>query len=159
LDTAASVRPIILAGHLAFAPLVGLLLGKRKSAAQSLDLLADRGGAIGSAESMELAVDDEKDGVGAPNAAELLRSAGIESIPPAARNAVLAAMRGAAEKRLAGVTEEKRRRHYGHPAALVAACLECDRSKDAMRWLAAIRERYRRFPALGRELERAVRRA
>ncbi len=65
-------------------------------------------------------------------------------------------MRKAAENRTAGVTEHRRRRHYGHAAGLVAACLACDRSSEAARWVASIKAEHRRFPALRAELDRAL---
>jgi hypothetical protein len=82
-----------------------------------------------------------------------VRQAGIERMDGQARAAVLAAMRKAAERRVAGVTEQKRRRHYGHAAQLVAECLACDRSPETARWTATVRQEYRRFPALRAELE------
>jgi hypothetical protein len=90
-----------------------------------------------------------------PDVSEILRRAGIEgSVEPTARRAVLAAMRKATEKRLSGVTEEKRRRHYGHAASLVALCLACQRSPATLRWVESIRTEYRRFPALRAEIDR-----
>jgi hypothetical protein len=68
------------------------------------------------------------------------------------RAAVIKAMRKAAERRIAGVTENKRRRHYGHAASLALACVQIDASAEAAGWLAAIRDEYRRYPALQREL-------
>jgi hypothetical protein len=70
------------------------------------------------------------------------------------RAAMVRAMRAAAEKRLAGVTENKRRRHYGHAASLALACAQVDESAGGRRWLEAIRDACRRFPALRRELGR-----
>ena len=70
------------------------------------------------------------------------------------RSAVLKAMRAAAEKRIEGVTENKRRRYYGHAASLAAACVDVDASKASVEWMAAICSEYRRFPALQRELKR-----
>lgn len=68
----------------------------------------------------------------------------------------LAAKLLAAESRLAGVTDQKRRRHYGHAAALVGVCVSCDPSTDTARWVAALRAEHKRFPALRAELDRAV---
>jgi hypothetical protein len=62
------------------------------------------------------------------------------------------AMRKAAEKRIAGVTEKKRRRYYGHAASLALVCAQLDRTADGMQWFADIRDEYRRYPALQREL-------
>ena len=69
---------------------------------------------------------------------------------------MLFAMRKAAKSRLAGVTDQKRRRHYGHAAELVAVCVGCDRSPETARWAASLRTEFRRFPALRAELDRAL---
>jgi hypothetical protein len=68
------------------------------------------------------------------------------------RAAALSAMRAAAEKRIAGVTANKRRRHYGHAASLALACMQVDPTPDSASWLAALRDEYSRYPALQREL-------
>jgi hypothetical protein len=103
-----------------------------------------------------LSADGDEPRLDAPEAADLVRQAGIERVDGQARAAVLAAMRKAAERRVAGVTEQKRRRHYGHAAELVALCLECDQSPEAARWAATVRQEYRRYPALRAELERRL---
>jgi len=87
----------------------------------------------------------------------LLALAGIDRISdPTSRRAVLAAMKKAAESRLAGVTDEKRRRHNGHAAELVATCVASDESSETARWAAALKQDYRRFRALREELDRAI---
>jgi hypothetical protein len=63
----------------------------------------------------------------------------------------------AAESRVAGVTEEKRRRYYGHAADLVAECVACDSTGETARWAATLQAEYRRFPALREQLDRATR--
>jgi hypothetical protein len=60
----------------------------------------------------------------------------------------------AAEKRLDGVTENMRRRYYGHAASLAAACMAIDETNNSSKWFAAIRNEYRRSPAMQRELNR-----
>ncbi len=70
------------------------------------------------------------------------------------RAALMKAMRKAAEKRIAGVTENKRRGHYGHAASLALACAQVDGSAEAAQWLAALRDEYRRYPALQQEFGR-----
>jgi hypothetical protein len=88
-----------------------------------------------------------------PEVADLIRRAGIQApTDPATRTAVVRSMRTAAEKRIAGVTENKRRRHYGHAASLALACAQVDRSTNGTKWLEGIRDEYRRYPALQREL-------
>ncbi len=89
-----------------------------------------------------------------PKVAELIRLAGIRApTESATRAAVIKAMRTAAEKRIAGVTENKRRRHYGHAASLALACAQVDSSNTGTKWLEGIRDEYRRYPALQRELD------
>ena len=70
------------------------------------------------------------------------------------RTAVFKAMRKTAEKRIEGVTENKRRRHYRHAASLAAACVAVDRTPAAVEWMTALRDQYRRFSALQREFDR-----
>ena len=70
------------------------------------------------------------------------------------RVAVLKAMRTAAEKRIEGVTEKKRRRYYGHAASLAAAYVAVDGSKASSDWMTGILGKYRRFPAFQREFKR-----
>ena len=87
-----------------------------------------------------------------PSLAEILSLAEVG--PPkddGTRKIVLNAMRKAAENRVRGVTSKKRRRYYGHAAQLVAACAGID--PTSARWVARIREKYRRFPALRREFD------
>jgi len=72
-----------------------------------------------------------------------------------ARTAMLAAMRNAAERRIQAVTGSKRRRHYGHAAALALACGTIDPTPEGRDWPAALRQTYRRYPALQRELSGA----
>jgi len=43
-----------------------------------------------------------------------------------------------------------------HESQLIAACVVCDRSMDTAGWLTGLRARYRRFPALRSELDRAL---
>jgi len=142
-------------GHLLFKLFSELLGQKGKPTSPRLELPSHLGTSIGALEWMPFKAEEAV--LATPEVAEVLRKAGIEGIrSAAARSAVLAAMRRAAEKRLAGVTEQKRRRHYGHAAGLVATCVACDRSTESARWLAAIEEGYRRFPALRAELVRAL---
>lgn len=88
-----------------------------------------------------------------PEVAGLIRLAGIGAPTELAiRAAVIKSMRTAAEKRIAGVTENKRRRHYGHAASLALACAQVDSSTGGTKWLDGIRDEYQRYPALQREL-------
>jgi hypothetical protein len=69
------------------------------------------------------------------------------------RTTLSSALRKAAEKRVAGVTREKRRRHYGHAARLVAACAVVDSTPETAAWVARVRATYRRFHALQGEFD------
>ena len=90
----------------------------------------------------------------APEATRILETAGRGGpIRGRARSTMLAAMRRAAEKRVEGVTKKQRRRYYDHAAQLVAACAVLDPSPAGGQWVAALRSRYRRYPALQRELD------
>jgi hypothetical protein len=101
--------------------------------------------------------DDEQPCLAAPEVDQILRQAGIDGPPNAADwSGAPAAMRKAAARRLAGVTEQKRRSHYGHAADLVAACVGCDPSGETARWVVPLRAEYRRLPALRAELDRAL---
>lgn len=94
----------------------------------------------------------------APEIRQILQQAGVSAIPDDSRKAVLRSMRQAAERRVAGVTSQKRRNHYGHAAELVAACLAADPSPDTAAWLAGIRDGHRRFYAFRAELDARVKR-
>jgi tetratricopeptide (TPR) repeat protein len=73
------------------------------------------------------------------------------------RASMLTAMRKAAERRIEGVTENKRRRHYEHAATLALTCAAIDPDGSRV-WLEQIRGEYNRYPALQRELGRGARR-
>ena len=89
-----------------------------------------------------------------PALSELVALSGVmSSIDPTVRETLIAAMRRAAEQRIAGVTKNSRRRHYGHAASLALTCARVDRSVEAAAWLAAVRQSYRRYPALQREFQ------
>ena len=85
----------------------------------------------------------------APGASELLEGAGVGGpVTDGDRQAMLTAMRKAAERRLDGVTGKKRRRYYWHGAQLIAACVALDDGASTARWMGRVREKYRRYPAL-----------
>ena len=69
------------------------------------------------------------------------------------RRAVIQALRSAAESRIVGVTEMRRRKYYRHAAQLVADCVAIDPSRETSSWAEEIRADYRRFSALQRELK------
>lgn len=90
-----------------------------------------------------------------PSVADLIRLAGIQAPEdPETLGALINSMRTAAYKRIAGVTQHKRRRHYEHAASLALACAKIDRSTDTAAWFDGIRKEFRRFPALQRAFDR-----
>lgn len=142
-------------GHLLFPLFTRLLGGKKKATGSRTELMMQRGMDIEELKAMT--ADEHEPRLAAPEVDQLLEVAGISTIPnPETRSAVVAAMRKAAENRLAGVTEQKRRRHYGHAAELVGACVSCDPSTETARWVAVLRAEHKRFPALRAELDRAL---
>jgi len=107
-----------------------------------------------------MSADGDEAQIATPEVEEILEVAGIKGPSDVgARAAVLKAMRRAAENRVAGVTENKRRRSYGHAAHLVAACVALDLSSETDDWVAGVRDAYRRYPALQRELDDRLGRA
>ena len=74
-----------------------------------------------------------------PKVESLFEQAGVDVMVDAkTRSIILAAMKKAAEKRIAGVTEMKRRNYYGHAAKLVASCIACDRTRETMQWVTLV---------------------
>ena len=61
-------------------------------------------------------------------------------------------MRTTTEQRLAGISENQCRRLYGHAASLAFACAHVDSPNTGTQWLEGMRNEYRRYPALQREL-------
>lgn len=141
-------------GHL-LVPLFAQLLGaSRTPARRDLDPMFHRGADLDELEAMTA---EPEPRLATPEVDVLLGLAGVAGIADAtSRRAVLAAMKKSAESRVAGVTEQKRRRHYGHAAELVATCVACDKTDETKRWAAALQAEYKRFPALRDELERAL---
>ena len=75
------------------------------------------------------------------------------------RNALIDAMRIAAEKRVEGILGSSRRRHYGHAATLAGQCVAvapAARRKDFAAWLMGLRQTYSRRYAFRQELMRAM---
>lgn len=76
------------------------------------------------------------------------------------RTAMLEAMRSAATKRVEGILGNKRRRHYGHAAMLLACCVElapvAGREAPIATWLESLRKEYSRFYAFQEELRGAL---
>ena len=96
-----------------------------------------------------------------PSIAELIAKASPSArIDSRSRGAMLEAMRAAAEERAIGILGNKRRRHYGHLATLVACCLELaptvERQRKIEDWVDDLRKRYSRFYAFQKELKRTL---
>jgi tetratricopeptide (TPR) repeat protein len=143
-------------GHLLFPLFARLLGGSKKPTRPTEDARFHRGMGVDELEAMT--ADPAEPRLTTPEVDALLELTGITSISDAASRAtVLAAMRKAAESRVAGVTEQKRRRHYEHAAELVATCVACDKTSETTRWAVALQAEYKRFPALRDEFDRALR--
>lgn len=142
-------------GHLLF-PLFAPLLGAEIPRAQrDLATVFHRYADLGELDVTML--DPKAPRLATPEVDALLALAGVARVrDAAARTAVLSAMKRAAERRVAGVTEQKRRKHYGHAAELVATCVACDNTGETARWAAALQAEYSRFPALRGEISRAL---
>ena len=129
-------------GHLLF-PLFASLLG-------GVELPGDTARDY---DDLSLLADHDEPRLTTPEVVDLIDLAAIGApIDAATRSTIIDAMRTAAEKRVAGVTENKCRRHYGHAASLALACAQVDGSAQGNKWLDDIRDEYRRYPALRREL-------
>jgi hypothetical protein len=86
----------------------------------------------------------------------------VRSYPTdAGRDAVIDAMRIAAQKRVQEILEHSRRRHHGHAALLIASSVANApqrRTAGFVRWAVALDEQYRRRHAFRTELARACER-
>jgi hypothetical protein len=142
-------------GHLLFPLFTELLDGKREPASRDAERSSHRSTDL---EGLDVTdAGDVESRLVTPVVEQIIESAGIGAISSvAARDTVLLAMRKAAEKRVAGVTDQKRRRYYRHAAELVAACAHCDQTSVSSEWATALRHEYRRFPALRDELDTAL---
>jgi len=145
-------------GRLAF-PALAHLLGDQSPATQrALEGLSHDGIDFDDGDWAEDATDRPR--LEMPSVEGLLERAGLQRITDrTTRSTVLVSMRTAAERRVAGVTGEKRRRHYGDAAQLVATCVACDATDVSATWAEALKAEYRRFPALRAELDLAMRAA
>lgn len=139
-------------GHLIF-PLFQRLLGSSHTPLSSnAEQLPGRGMDIEELDLMTTARDEPR--LATPEVDRIIEQAGIGAVADAkARGAVVDGMRKAAEHRVEGVTGKQRHRYYGHAASLVAICVAIDPSPATARWLARLRDEYRRYPALRAELE------
>ena len=138
-------------GHLLFPLFEQLLGGKSPGTSPDTTHFSGRGMNIDELEWMSADTDEPR--LAAPTVHEIIEVAGVgQPLQVGDRDTVLLAMRKAAEKRLTGVTDKKRRRYYAHAAQLVAACSDVVQAPDTRQWVADIRDEYRRYPALQREL-------
>lgn len=132
-------------GHLVF-PIFVALLGGVKITVQLPRDYADMGSLV----------DDDRPKLRTPTVDALFRLADV-TLPEdeGIRSTIIAAMRTGAEKRVEGVTANKRRRHYGHAASLAVECARADGSPAGKTWLRELMDEYRRYPALKREFKAA----
>lgn len=138
-------------GSLLFPVFEALLEGKATSLVDTVDPGSIDGTGATAVEFMPFSRDEPR--LVTPGLDEIMELAGVAGPPDSGeRQAIVVAMRKAAEKRVAGVTANKRRRHYGHAAALVLACAARDSTRETATWVAGIRDAYRRFPAFQAEL-------
>lgn len=103
----------------------------------------------------------EKPRLSTPTITDVVRTAGpAASIDLVGREAMLEAMRVVATKRVEGILGNKRRRHYGHAATLVACCLELapavGKREVIAEWVSEQRRAYSRFSAFQKECRRAL---
>ncbi|MEM1414203.1 MAG: hypothetical protein AAGH15_04855 [Myxococcota bacterium] len=91
-----------------------------------------------------------------PNLAALFALAAPPMPDPAVEPRMIEAMRSVAERRVEALTREKRRRHYGHAASLLARSARVGSAAAGEAWLAKTMSPYRRFSALRRELRAAL---
>lgn len=87
-----------------------------------------------------------------PSVAELIIGSAVHAgIDTNEKTALLEALRVAATRRVEGILTNKRRRHYGPAATLVACCLELapvvGREEAIGEWVADLRKKYSRFSA------------
>lgn len=143
-------------GHTVF-PLLAMLLSKGAiSDALTAELDAS---ARDVQESTALADDERMPTLRTPSAGAFVRAARSSlAVSAADADTAIKAMRTAAEKRVEGILGNSRRRHYGHAALLVAACVACapkGQHAESARWAGEIRQRYWRRHAFRQELAKA----
>ncbi len=129
-------------GHIVF-PILARLLGATSTPIGPLGI-----------DDLDDTMPDDRPKLRAPTIDALLSLANLE-MPASARPTLVEAMRTAAEKRLDGVTDHGRRRHYDHAASLAVGCAMLDGTADGIAWLQAMRDAYRRYPALQRAFDEA----
>jgi len=102
---------------------------------------------------------DEKPRLGTPSIAALIRDVSSSmTLADGDRNAMIDAVRIAAEKRVEGILGHSRR-HYGHAAMLTGQCVALaptERAKDFAAWIAGLQQTHKRRHAFRQELKRAM---
>jgi hypothetical protein len=109
-------------------------------------------------ESFAVPDEEHKPRLRTPSIVALIQSVRPSIVTDSDRDAVIDAMRIAAEKRTEGILGNSRRQHYGHAALLVASCVAFapkNRASEFLRWAADLRQQYWRRHAFREELARA----
>jgi hypothetical protein len=98
--------------------------------------------------------------LGTPSITALIRAVRPTiRLDSADRDALLDAMRVAAEKRIEAILGHSRRRHYGHAAMLAAVCVALaptGRRREFITWITVLQQTYSRRSAFRQELSRAL---
>ena len=147
-------------GHVLF-PSFAVLLANRTSRRVSETVLAELESTC--RDPLEGLSPDDGDGrprLGTPSIVALIRDVSSRMLlVDADRNAMIDAMRIAAEKRVEGILGHSRRRHYGHAAILMGQCIALaptERAKDFAAWIAGLQQTHNRRHAFREELRRAM---
>jgi hypothetical protein len=147
-------------GHVTFA-LFAILLADGRDDAVSPVLVSN----VESTVSDPLEMISAEDAAGRPRLETPSIVAVIQAVRPiiklqaADRDALLDAMRVAAEKRVEAILDHSRRRHYGHAATLAAACIALapkGRRPEFITWITVLQQTYSRRSAFRQELRRAL---
>ena len=153
-------------GHLLFPAFAGLL-GAGTGARVASDLAALLQAPALDPLDLDPALDiDDVSGkptLNTPSVTDLITASDLHTtMDTSTRLALLEAMRVAATRRVEGILRNKRRRHYGRAAMLVACCLELapvvGRQEAIADWVADMRKQYSRFSAFQGALEIALER-
>lgn len=147
-------------GHLLFPAFAGLL-GAGTRATVASDVAALLHGPPRDPSDLDAGWDLEPSStptLATPSLAELITASDVQKkVDIQAQSAMLDAMRTAATRRVEGILSNKRRRHYGPAAILVACCRElapvvgC--REEVGDWVADLRKQYSRFSAFQSALD------
>ena len=147
-------------GHVLF-PSFAVLLANRTSRRVSDTVLAELESTCRDPlERLSLGDGDGRPRLGTPSIVTLIRDVSSRMmLADGDRNAMIDAMRIAAEKRVEGILGHSRRRHYGHAAMLTGQCVALaptERAKDFAAWIAGLQQTHKRRHAFREELRRAL---